>query len=105
MWLEAHIEFPKAGVDGQHASVPPNFAQMAIDGPNGVPRIRVRLTALLPSGGEIEEKLEYILQVDEDGEPTSWAGSDCAACAHRHRRALRRAQVRRAQIRRTSHVD
>ena len=73
LWLEADIEFPEAGADGQHASVPPNFSHMALETHDGVPRIRVRLTALLPSDGEVEEKLEYILQVDEDGEPTSRA--------------------------------
>jgi putative ATP-dependent endonuclease of OLD family len=73
LWLEADIEFPEAGADGQHASVPPNFSHMAIGTHDGVPRIRVRLTALLASDGEVEEKLEYILKVDEDGEPTSRA--------------------------------
>jgi putative ATP-dependent endonuclease of OLD family len=25
LWLEVDVEFPEAGVSGQHASVPPNF--------------------------------------------------------------------------------
>jgi putative ATP-dependent endonuclease of OLD family len=73
LWLEADIEFPEAGADGQYASVPPNFSHMAIDTHDGVPKIRVRLTALLTSDREVEETLEYILQFDEDGEPTSRA--------------------------------
>ena len=71
LWLELDIEFPEAGDDAQHASIPPNFLHMAIDLPDGAPRIRVRLTAVLAADGEIDEKIEYILQSDEDGEPTS----------------------------------
>jgi putative ATP-dependent endonuclease of OLD family len=71
LWLEVDIEFPEAGDDEQHASIPPNFSHMAIETQEGAPRIRVRLTALLAADGEIDEKIEYILQADEDGEPTS----------------------------------
>jgi putative ATP-dependent endonuclease of OLD family len=73
LWIEIEIEFPEAGADDQHASIPPNFSHMAIEDEDGVPRIRVRLTAVLAPDGEIDEKTEYILQVDEDGEPTSRA--------------------------------
>ncbi|NDK70804.1 AAA family ATPase [Rhodococcus qingshengii] len=73
LWIEVDVEFSEAGTDGQHASVPPNFAHMAIDSVDGVPRIRVRLTAVLAADGEIDEKIEYILQVDEAGEPTDRA--------------------------------
>src|SRR4051794_4442305 len=30
LWLEVDIEFPEAGDDDQHASIPPNFSHMAI---------------------------------------------------------------------------
>jgi putative ATP-dependent endonuclease of OLD family len=73
LWLEVDIEFPEAGDDDQHASIPPNFSHMAIETQHGAPRIRVRLTAVLAADGEIDEKTEYILQADEDGEPTSRA--------------------------------
>lgn len=73
LWLEVDVEFPEAGADGQHASVPPNFSHMAIDTADGVPRTRVRLTASLPPDGVIDEKIEYVLEADEAGEPTRCA--------------------------------
>jgi putative ATP-dependent endonuclease of the OLD family len=69
LWLEVDVGFPEAGDDTQHASVPPNFAHMAIDGAGGVPRIRVRLTATLALDGFIDEKIEYVLEADEAGKP------------------------------------
>ena len=73
LWLEVEIVFPEARDDGQHASIPPNFSHMAIETQHGAPRIRVRLTAVLAADSEIDEKTEYILQADEDGEPTNRA--------------------------------
>ena len=70
LWLEVDVEIPEAGDDGQHASVPPNFSHMAIDDADGVPRTRVRLTASLAPDGVIDEKIEYVLEAGEDGEPT-----------------------------------
>ncbi|MCT2587572.1 ATP-dependent nuclease [Actinophytocola gossypii] len=69
LWLEVDVEFPEAGVSGQHASVPPNFSHMAIHTADGVPRTRVRLTASLAPDGVIDEKIEYVLEADEAGEP------------------------------------
>ncbi|WP_328851219.1 AAA family ATPase [Micromonospora globbae] len=73
LWLEVDVEFPEAGADGQHASVPPNFSHMAIDKADGVPRIRVRLTASLAADGVIDEKIEYVLEADDAGDPTQRA--------------------------------
>lgn len=70
LWLQVDVEFPEAAADGQHASVPPNFSHMAIDTADGVPRTRVRLTASLAPDGVIDEKIEYVLEADEAGEPT-----------------------------------
>lgn len=70
LWLEADIEIPEAGDDGQHASVPPSFSHMRIETPDGIPRIRVRLTASLAPDGVIDEKIEYVLEADAAGEPT-----------------------------------
>ena len=44
---------------------------MAIETKDGAPQVRVRLTAVLAPDGEIDEKIEYILQIDEFGEPSS----------------------------------
>ncbi|MEU0640471.1 AAA family ATPase [Streptomyces albidoflavus] len=69
LWLEVDVEFPEAGTEGQHASVPPGFSHMAIDTTDGVPRIRVRLTASLAPDGVVDEKIEYVLEADAAGEP------------------------------------
>jgi putative ATP-dependent endonuclease of OLD family len=71
LWLEVDVEYPETGDDGQHASVPPNFSHMSIKTPDGIPRTRVRLTATLALDGVIDEKIEYVLEADEAGEPTS----------------------------------
>ncbi|MGW4489014.1 ATP-dependent nuclease [Amycolatopsis sp. NPDC004368] len=73
LWLEVDVEVPESGAEGQHPSVPPSFSHMAIETADGVPRIRIRLTAELAPDGVIDEKIEYILQYNESGEPT-----DCA---------------------------
>lgn len=73
LWIEVDIEFPESGDDGDHSSVPPNFAHMRIATDNGVPRVRVRLTATIAPDNVIEEKLEYILEADADGGPTQRA--------------------------------
>jgi putative ATP-dependent endonuclease of the OLD family len=69
LWIEVEIEVPEAGEEGDHASVPPNFAHMRIATEDGVPRIRIRLTATIAPDNVIEEKLEYILEADADGDP------------------------------------
>ncbi|MFE5109447.1 ATP-dependent endonuclease [Streptomyces sp. NPDC056663] len=73
LWLEVDVEFPETVADGQHPSVPPNFSHMAIDTADGIPRTRVRLTASLAPDGVIDEKIEYVLEADEAGEPTRCA--------------------------------
>lgn len=73
LWIEVDIEVPESGEEGEHASVPPNFAHMRIDTEDGVPRIRVRLTAAIASDNVIEEKLQYILEADADGAPLQQA--------------------------------
>lgn len=69
LWLEVDIEFPEAGATGQHASVPPNFSHMALDSAEGVPQTRIRLTATLAVDGVIDEKIDYVLEADDTGEP------------------------------------
>ncbi|WP_072313249.1 ATP-dependent nuclease [Agrococcus sp. Marseille-P2731] len=73
LWIEVDIEVPESGEDGDHASVPPNFAHMRIESEDGVPRIRVRLTASIASDNVIDEKLEYVLEADGDGNPVRQA--------------------------------
>lgn len=73
LWIEVDIEVPESGEEGEHASVPPNFAHMRIASEDGVPRIRVRLTATVASDNVIEEKLQYVLEADADGVPMQQA--------------------------------
>ena len=61
LWIEVDIEVPESGEEGEHASVPPNFAHMRIASEDGVPRIRVRLTATIAADNVIEEKLQLSL--------------------------------------------
>jgi putative ATP-dependent endonuclease of OLD family len=46
---------------------------MAISSPDAVPGIRVRLTAVLAADGEIDDRLEYVLEVGDEDEPTKTA--------------------------------
>lgn len=73
LWLEVDVDFPEAESDDLHASVPPNFSHMAIETEDGVPQVRIRLTGVLAADGEIDEKIEYVLAVDDDDEPSSRA--------------------------------
>lgn len=73
LWIEVDIEVPESGEEGEHASVPPNFAHMRIATEDGVPRIRVRLTATIAPDNVIEEKLQYVLEADADGSPLQQA--------------------------------
>jgi putative ATP-dependent endonuclease of OLD family len=73
LWIEVDIEVPESGEEGEHASVPPNFAHMRIASEDGVPRIRVRLTATVAPDNVIEEKLQYVLETDADGVPIQQA--------------------------------
>ncbi|MBD2763421.1 AAA family ATPase [Kocuria sp. cx-116] len=73
LWIEVDIEFPESRENGDHPAVPPNFAHMRIVTEDGLPRIRVRLTATIAPDNVIEERLQYILEADEYGEPTQRA--------------------------------
>ncbi len=71
LWIEVDIEFEEAAaVTGSHASIPPFFAHMAMEAAERPPRVRIRLTATLEADGYIDEQIEYVTQVDADGEPT-----------------------------------
>jgi putative ATP-dependent endonuclease of OLD family len=69
MWVEADFEIPEAEEEETHAAVPPFFSHMALQEPGGAPRLRVRLTAILDEADEVEDTIEYVLEVDADDEP------------------------------------
>ena len=71
LWIEAQFEFPELkNAKGKYATIPGHFAHMKLEAADGVPRIRIRLSATMDEDGEIEETPSYIVQVDEDEEPT-----------------------------------
>jgi putative ATP-dependent endonuclease of the OLD family len=70
LWIEVEFEFPELLDDqGVFATVPGHFAHFQLDAADGVPRVRVRLTATLDPDGEVEEAVQYVLQADAAGEP------------------------------------
>lgn len=69
-WIEAEFVFPELeDADGEHPTIPPHFAHMRLDDASGVPRVRFRLDAKLYEDGDIEEVLNYVLDVDADDQP------------------------------------
>ncbi len=71
LWIEAHFEFPELADDeGEYATIPGHFAHMALESADGVPRMRVRLTATMDIDGEIDDRIEFVTQVDEHDEPS-----------------------------------
>lgn len=71
LWVEADFVFPELLDDQDNFTVAPHFGHMRLDEQDGVPRVRYRLSASLGLDGDIEEKLEYVLDLDTDGSPLS----------------------------------
>lgn len=70
LWIEAQFEFPELNdMSCQHATIPGHFSHMQLDSADGVPRVRFRLSATLDEDGDIEEKMHYVIHVDENDEP------------------------------------
>lgn len=64
LWLEVDIEFEEAADEEPHPAIPPFFTHLALERPDGMPRVRIRLTATFDADGYIDEKIEYLTQVD-----------------------------------------
>jgi putative ATP-dependent endonuclease of OLD family len=72
--LEAHFSYGELEDDEEvYPTVAPGFRHMSLVDPDGVPELRVRLTATIDEEGEIEERINYITGLDATGEPTSFA--------------------------------
>lgn len=69
LWIEAEFVFPELEKDGEFSTIPPFFNHMRLDSIDGSPRVRYRLTAEMGMDGDIEEKLEYVLNVDLNNNP------------------------------------
>lgn len=72
LWIEAEFEFPELlddeDEDDLHA-IPPNFAHMRLANADGPVVVRFRLEAKIDTDGEIEEALNYVLEMDENKNP------------------------------------
>ena len=60
------------------------FGHMRLDEPDGIPRVRYRLSATMGVDGDIEETLVYVLDVNPDGSPLSTAQVPRAERSHIH---------------------
>ena len=73
LWIEADFLFPELADDEDNATVAPHFGHMRLDEPSGIPRVRYRLSATMGLDGDIEESMDYVLDVNPDGSPFSSA--------------------------------
>lgn len=65
--IEADFTFPETLDDSDNSTVAPFFNHMRLNSPSGFPTVRFRLTATMDFVGEIEEKFEYVLDIDLQG--------------------------------------
>ena len=73
LWVEADFLFPELAGDEDNSTVAPHFGHMRLDEPEGIPRVRFRLTATMGLDGDIEENLVYVLDINADGSPQNTA--------------------------------
>lgn len=65
--IEADFTFPETLDDSDNSTVAPFFNHMRLNLPDVFPTVRFRLTAIMDFVGEIEEKFEYVLDIDLQG--------------------------------------
>ncbi|MGK4441438.1 ATP-dependent nuclease [Yersinia proxima] len=73
LWVEADFLFPELAGDEANSTVAPHFGHMRLDEPEGIPRVRFRLTATMGFDGDIDENLVYVLDLKDDGSPQNTA--------------------------------
>ncbi|WP_417699608.1 ATP-dependent nuclease [Pseudoalteromonas lipolytica] len=69
LWIEADFLFPELESEEDNSTVAPHFSHMRIDHPDGIPRVRYRLSATMGIDGDIGEDFVYVLEVGPDGSP------------------------------------
>jgi len=84
LWIEADFLFPELANDEDNSTVAPHFGHMRLDEPDGIPRVRFRLSAAMGQDGDIEETLVYVLDVNPDGSPLTTAQVPRAERNHIH---------------------
>lgn len=73
LWIEADFVFPELEDEENNSTVAPHFSHMRLDKPEGLPRVRYRLSATMGMDGDIEETMEYVLDAKADGSPLTTA--------------------------------
>lgn len=84
LWIEADFVFPELAEDEDNTTVAPHFGHMRLDEPDGIPRVRFRLSATMGVDGDIEETFVYVLDLNPDGSPLSTAQVPRAERNHIH---------------------
>ncbi|EMK6932515.1 AAA family ATPase [Vibrio alginolyticus] len=69
LWIEADFVFPELEDKEDNSTVAPHFSHMRLDAPDGVPRVRYRLSATIGIDGDIDETFVYVLEAGSDGTP------------------------------------
>lgn len=71
LWIEADFRFSELEAEEpSKQAVAAWFNHMRLGDDDTVPRLRFRLTANLESNGEVSQRLEHVVEVGSDGEPT-----------------------------------
>lgn len=73
LWIEVDFIFPELCEEQGNSTVAPHFGHMRLDEVDGTPRVRFRFTATKGQDGEIEETLDYVLDINPDGTPLNTA--------------------------------
>ncbi|MCV5928291.1 YjbD family protein, partial [Escherichia coli] len=60
LWIEADFVFPALEGEEDNSSVAPHFSHMRLDDPDGIPRVRYRLSATMGLDGDIDEAFVYV---------------------------------------------
>ncbi|MDI5834268.1 ATP-dependent nuclease [Shewanella xiamenensis] len=69
LWIEADFVFPELEGEEDNSTIAPHFSHMRLDDPDGIPRVRYRLSATMGLDGDIDETFVYVLEANPDGSP------------------------------------
>lgn len=73
LWIEAEFIFDELSNGGDGTTIPPHFSHMRLDDGQATPRVRFRLEASMGLDGDIEESFDYVLDLDDNGDPINTA--------------------------------
>jgi putative ATP-dependent endonuclease of OLD family len=70
LWIEVDFTFPETETGEDDSTIPPFFRHMRLVQISEPPVVRFRLDASIDINGEIEEKLNYVLEYDTNNQPS-----------------------------------